>query len=221
MIITIDGPAGAGKSTISKKLASELGFIYLDTGAMYRACALYMLRKGVDIGDESQVIPFLDEINIRFDDQKIFLNSQDVTEEIRTPEIDQAASKISKLQSVREKLTRLQRQIAKGKNIVAEGRDMGTVVFPDAQIKIFLTASAEERAKRRKKQLEEAGQMVSYEIILHQIKKRDKADSTREIAPLKPASDAVVIDSTNIGPEDVILKILKLYKKEEHDRSEL
>ena len=215
MIIAIDGPAGAGKSTISKEVARRLGFTYLDTGAMYRACALYVLSTGEDPSDERKVKDLLADVKIEFQDGRIFLNGEDVSSKIRTPQIDEAASKVSRLKGVREKLTELQRQVARDMDIVAEGRDMGTVVFPDAEVKIFLDASPEERARRRKRQLEEAGKIISFEIILHQIKKRDKADSTREIAPLAAAPDAVVLDTTGMKPEKVVERIIKEADKKE------
>ena len=218
MIIAIDGPAGAGKSTISKEIAKRLGFTYLDTGAMYRACGLYVVSMGEDPSDEKKVRYLLANIKIEFQDSRIFLNGEDVSLKIRTPEIDEAASKISRLKSVREKLTELQRQIAKDKDIVAEGRDMGTVVFPDAEVKIFLDASPEERARRRKRQLEESGQIISFEIILHQIKKRDKADSTRALAPLTAAPDAVIIDTTEMKPESVIERIIDEVDKKRNSK---
>ena len=215
MIVTIDGPAGAGKSTVSKELAKMLGFIYLDSGAMYRACALHMLRKGVDIEDEGQIKRHLDELSIMFRDDKIFLNSEDVSGLIRTPEIDMAASRVSRIREVRLRLTEIQQSIAQDADVVAEGRDMGTVVFPDAEFKFFLTASLGERAKRRKLQLErsEGKDIVPYETILQQIKNRDKFDSLRELAPLKPADEAVVIDSTNLSANEVTKYIINFIEK--------
>jgi len=215
LIITIDGPSGAGKSTIGQEVAQKLGYLFLDTGAMYRACALYMLENGIPLEDEAAVAAALPDVDIDFKNGRVLLNGRDVTNKIRTPEIDQAASKISQLQPVRAKMTALQRKIAAGADAVAEGRDMGTVVFPNANLKVFLTASPEERARRRKKQLDKEGNIISYDIILHQIKKRDKADSDRAIAPLKPAEDSVTIDSTNLSAEEVVEEILKLAKVQE------
>jgi len=215
LIITIDGPAGAGKSTVAKELANRLGFTYLDTGAMYRACGLFMLEHGVRLDDEKGVSALLDQIDIGIENGRVLLNGQDVSEKIRSPQIDQAASQISRIPSVRQKLTALQRKIAQGKDLVAEGRDMGTVVFPKADLKIFLTATPEERAERRKKQLDKEGNIISFDIILQQIKKRDKADSEREIAPLKPADDAVMIDSTRLSAERVVQEIVKLVNRQE------
>ena len=215
MIVTIDGPAGAGKSTIGKEVAKRLGLLYLDTGAMYRACALFMLENGVFPDEDKKVESLLPRLDIRFENGNIFLNGKDVSHKIRSPEIDQAASQISKIPAVREKLTQIQRKIASGTDVVAEGRDMGTVVFPKAEAKIFLTASPEERAWRRKRQLDEQGHIISFDIILRQIKKRDKADTERKIAPLKAAPDALVVDSTRLTAEEVIETIIKFVNRQE------
>ncbi len=215
MIVTIDGPAGAGKSTIGKEVAKRLGLLYLDTGAMYRACALFMLENGVFPDEDKKVESLLPRLDIRFENGNIFLNGKDVSRKIRSPEIDQAASKISQIPAVREKLTQIQHKIASGTDVVAEGRDMGTVVFPKAEAKIFLTASPEERAWRRKRQLDEQGHIISFDIILQQIKKRDKADTERKIAPLKAAPDALVVDSTRLTAEEVIETIIKFVNRQE------
>ena len=215
LIVTIDGPAGAGKSTIGKEVAKRLGLLYLDTGAMYRACALFMLENGVFPDEDKKVESLLPRLDIRFENGNIFLNGKDVSRKIRSPEIDQAASKISQIPAVREKLTQIQHKIASGTDVVAEGRDMGTVVFPKAEAKIFLTASPEERAWRRKRQLDEQGHIISFDIILQQIKKRDKADTERKIAPLKAAPDALVVDSTRLTAEEVIETIIKFVNRQE------
>ncbi len=215
LIVTIDGPAGAGKSTIGKEVAKRLGLLYLDTGAMYRACALFMLENGVSLDDDKKVVSLVPRLDIRFENGNIFLNGKDVSRKIRSPEIDQAASKISQIPAVREKLTQIQRKIASETDVVAEGRDMGTVVFPKAEAKIFLTASPEERAWRRKRQLDEQGHIISFDIILQQIKKRDKADTERKIAPLKPAPDALIVDSTRLTAEEVIETIIKFVNRQE------
>jgi len=214
VIITIDGPAGAGKSSISKALAEKLGLTYLDSGAMYRALALYMLEKGVDINDEAQVNKHLKEVKIDFDNGSVRLDSTDVSHLIRTPEIDAASSAVSRFKAVRQRLTELQKKIGEKGGVVAEGRDMGTVVFPEADFKFFLTASPEERARRRMAQLERKNKnIIKHEIILHQIKNRDKADTMREIAPLRPANDAIIIDSTNLTFDEVLNKILNIIKE--------
>ena len=213
MIITIDGPSGAGKSSVSKELSRRLGFDYLDTGAMYRAVALFMKERGIDLSDRAAVADALKGMKISFEQGRIFLNGRDVSDLIRTPEMDMAASKVSAIPEVRQAMTRLQRSLAAKGDIIAEGRDMGTVVLPNAELKIFLSASAEERAKRRKRQLEEAGQTVSYETILRQIKKRDKNDSNRDIAPLCPAEDAVVIDSSDMDFQQVVEAVVDLANK--------
>ncbi|OCC14927.1 Cytidylate kinase [Dissulfuribacter thermophilus] len=208
-VIAIDGPAGSGKSTIARLLAERLDFQYLDTGAMYRAVALAVHRKNLDPNDEESVRKLLPTLSIDLRGDRTFLNAEDVSHLIRTPEIDLLASTVSKLPCVREFLTKLQRDFAEGRDIVAEGRDMGTVVFPEAPYKFFLTASPEERARRRKKQLETQGEKVLYETILYQIKSRDKQDSGRSIAPLKVAKNAVVVDTTGKTIEEVLTEIIR------------
>ena len=195
---------------MSRELARRLGFDYLDTGAMYRAAALFMKERDIDLSDRTAVAEALKDMEISFEQGRIFLNGRDVSDLIRTPEMDMAASKVSAIPEVRQAMTRLQRSLAAKGDIIAEGRDMGTVVLPNAELKIFLSASAEERARRRKRQLEEAGQTVSYETILHQIKKRDKNDSNRDIAPLCPAEDAVAIDSSHMDFQQVVEAIVDL-----------
>ncbi len=213
MIITIDGPAGAGKSSVSRALARKLGFTYLDSGAMYRALALYMLEKGIDIGDEANVARHLGDAEIFLEDDRVYLDSRDVSHLIRTPEIDQASSAVSRFPAVRDRLTQLQKEMASEGDVVADGRDMGTVVFPWADFKFFLTASTEERARRRAFQLEQEKNILNTEIILKQIKNRDIADSTRAISPLKAADDAIIIDSTDMELHEVIEKILDIIRE--------
>lgn len=208
-IVTIDGPSGAGKSTISRGLAAKLHFTYLDTGAMYRAVGLALERQGVDLNDTESLIKCLDAVELTLipngdDDVLVMLNGEDVSRAIRTPEMGLVASRVSANPVVREKLTALQRQLGEKGGIVAEGRDMGTVVFPQATGKFFLNASAEERARRRQKQLAEKGQTVDYQEILDQINKRDYDDSRRQHAPLKAADDAIIVDSSSMSPEAVI-----------------
>jgi cytidylate kinase len=215
--IAIDGPAGAGKSTIAKTVSKELGYIYVDTGALYRTVGLNALRKGVDTKDAEGVIATLDglEVSLRFVDneQRVFLGEEDVSSAIRQNEVSMAASNVSAIPKVREFLFDLQRDIAKKNNCLMDGRDIGTVVLPDAQIKLFLTASAEARADRRYKELIEKGQTVDYDVILQEIKDRDYQDSHREIAPLKQADDAVLVDSTEMNLQETIDYMLNLIKE--------
>ena len=208
-IITIDGPAGAGKSTISKELARRLGYIYLDTGAMYRAVAWVAGQKGVDDGDEKALSELCSDLRLSFEGDRILVNGEDVSSLIRTLEMDGLSSAVSRVAVVREYLTGMQRELGRQGQLVAEGRDMGTVVFPQAAHKFFLTASARERAKRRKIQLENQGEEVAYEEILAQIEARDLADSTRSIAPLQAAPDCIVIDSSDLTVEDVLERIVR------------
>lgn len=211
MNIAIDGPAGAGKSTIAKEVAKRLGCIYADTGALYRAIALYVISKGVSASDRENVPGLLNgiKLELRFEGglQKVYLNGVDVSDVIRTPEISAGASDVSAIPQVRAFLLDLQRNIARTQNVVMDGRDIGTVVLPDAQVKIFLTASLEERAKRRWLQL---GKKHSYEQILEDIKTRDSNDSNRDAAPLKAADDAVILDSTDMSQLEVAEKILEI-----------
>jgi cytidylate kinase len=212
-IVTIDGPSGAGKSTISRGLAAKLHFTYLDTGAMYRAVGLALARQGIELDDTDALKKCLAGIELTLvpngdDDVRVVVNGEDVSQAIRTPEMGLVASRVSAHPLVREKLTALQRQLGEKGSIVAEGRDMGTVVFPEAACKFFLDASAEERARRRQKQLAEKGQRVDYQEILDQISKRDYDDSRRALAPLKPAPDAILVDSSSMGPEAVIAFML-------------
>ena len=192
--IAIDGPAGAGKSTIAKDVSKRLGYIYVDTGALYRAVGLHMLRRGITAAEPERVEAELKNIDvtIHFQDgnQLVLLNEEDVSGLIRTPEVSMAASTFSALPSVREFLFDLQQELAAHNNVVMDGRDIGTVVLPKAQVKIFLTASPEERARRRFKDLEEAGKAISYEEVLKDVKERDYNDSHRAVSPLLPAADA-------------------------------
>ncbi|MDA8165554.1 MAG: (d)CMP kinase [Desulfobacteraceae bacterium] len=209
-IVTIDGPSGAGKSTISRGLAARLGYTYLDTGAMYRAVGLSLERQGVALDrDEETLARRLAAVELRLApnegaDVQVFLNGEDVSTAIRTPEMGMVASRVSAHPLVRRTLTELQRRLGAPGRIVAEGRDMGTVVFPGAEFKFYLDAAAEVRARRRCEQLRAQGQPVAYEEILAQIVKRDRDDSARALAPLKPAADAVIIDSSGLDIAGVI-----------------
>lgn len=198
--IAIDGPAGAGKSTIAKAAAKEFGYIYVDTGALYRAVGLFVKENGKDTKNEEQIKPLLEKltISLKFIDfeQRVFIENRDVSTLIRTPEISMAASDVSAHLSVRDFLFNLQRDIAAKNNCVMDGRDIATVVLPNADVKIFLTATAEERAKRRYDELIGKGEKVSYDEVLFDVKKRDEQDSNRKIAPLKPAEDSIILDTT-------------------------
>lgn len=210
--IAIDGPAGAGKSTMAKALAKKLNIVYLDTGAMYRGVAYYVLQRGVDPADEANVIPLLDgiEMDIVYENgqQKVVICGEDVTPYIREHYISMAASTVSKIPAVRIKLVELQRAIAAKTPCVLDGRDIGSYVLPNAPYKFFLTASAEERARRRHLELAEKGVKISYEEVLEDIKARDHQDSSRAFAPLKATEDAVIIDTTSLTPEQTIEMIM-------------
>ena len=208
--IAIDGPSGAGKSTMAKLLAERLGLDYIDTGAMYRAVGLKMLREGVTSGEDDleKRLGILDDTVIDFDSGKVTLDGEDVSGLIRTPEISMAASEFSSLGEVREKLVKMQRAIGERKSVVMDGRDIGTNVFKDAEYKFFLTATAEERAKRRVKELIEKGQEANYEDTLKDIEERDYNDSHRKLNPLKKAEDAVEIDTTKLTIEEVVQEML-------------
>lgn len=212
MIIAIDGPSGAGKSTLAKRLAKELRFVYLDTGAMYRALALKVLRQGIDLADDAGVEDLIAATNIDLQETNgnlaVLLDGLDVAAEIRTPEVSQMASKVSALRIVRARMLELQREMGRRGSVVAEGRDIGTVVFPDAEVKIFLDASANERARRRYNELQSAGRAVDYEETLREIEERDKRDSERDLAPLRKAEDALMMDSSSATADEVAAKVL-------------
>jgi len=215
--IAIDGPAGAGKSTIAKAIAKSLKIVYLDTGAMYRAAAYKALQLGIDLLDKTNLASLADNLKIdvqyKNNEQRIILDGEDITESIRTPEISKAASAVAAIPEIRLKLVDIQRSIAKKVNVVMDGRDIGTYVLPDASVKIFLTASVEERAKRRYDELHNKGINDSYADILKDIEERDYKDSTRAFAPLKKAKDAVEIDTTSMSIEEVIERILQIIDK--------
>ncbi len=216
--IAIDGPAGAGKSTIARKVAAELSIIYVDTGAMYRAIGAYAIRKGVDTKDASAVAALLPEISLELtyseeQGQRIFLNGEDVSSEIRLPEMGMAASNVSAIPEVRAFLLEQQRGMAKRQSVIMDGRDIGTVVLPDAEVKIFLTASAEERARRRWKEFSEKGLPDTYEEILADVIRRDEQDMNRPIAPLKQADDAILLDSTALNFAETVEKVKEIIKE--------
>ena len=211
MAVAIDGPAGAGKSTIARILARELGYLYVDTGALYRAVGYFMLNRGADPAAADQVEPLLGDLQVELryvdGEQKVLVNGQDVTGSIRTPEISMAASQVSALPAVRRFLFDLQQNIARENCVIMDGRDIGTVVLPWAQVKIFLTASAEERARRRYEELQEKGVASTYEEVLADMKERDHNDETRAAAPLKAAEDAVKVDTSGETLEQSVARL--------------
>ena len=214
MIIAIDGPAGSGKSTIAKLIAKDIGLVYLDTGAMYRLVTLKALNEGIlgngKLSDLGKIKKLLDNLNIDIKENGFYLDDVDVSEEIRKPIISENVSDIAAIREVREKMVDLQRKFSKSKNVILDGRDIGTVVFPNANLKIFLVADAKERAKRRYKELVEKGENVEIEEIYDNILKRDKIDSTRKESPLKKAKDAVEVDTTFKSIKEVKNEILKM-----------
>ncbi len=213
-IVALDGPAGSGKGTITKKVAEQTGLINIDTGAMYRCVTLEMLKKDVKIEEIEEIKKILDTIEIEFkkenNSDKVYLNKEDVTLQIRSKEVNELVSQVSHIREVRENITNLSRKVAEGKNVIMEGRDIGTNVFPNADVKIYLDATAEERAKRRMKQNMEKGINGDYEEILKNIIFRDNNDKTSPIAPLKQAEDAIYIDSTNMTIEEVKNKVIEI-----------
>lgn len=215
--IAIDGPGGAGKSTLSRAIAKNLGFVYVDTGALYRAVGLYLLRRGVSAEETEKVREELKSLSVdlRFTDgeQRVLLNGEDVSELIRTPEVSMMASAASALPDVRKFLFEQQRALAREHNVVMDGRDIGTVVLPDAQVKLFLTASPEDRARRRYEELLSRGAAVGYEEVLADLKQRDENDSSRAVAPLKPAEDALIVDTTGNTLEQSLELLLKIVKE--------
>ena len=215
--IAIDGPAGAGKSTIAKAVAAKMGIIYVDTGAMYRAMALYMLRKGIDPDDAEKISEQCKEADISIDfrdgQQVVLLFGENVNDMIRTPQVSDMASRTSVNPDVRAKLVQLQQKLGREKDVVMDGRDIGTVVLPDAQAKIFLTASVDVRADRRYKELLEKGQEADYDVIAAQIRERDERDMNREISPLKQAEDAVLVDTSDMTIEEVTQRIMEIIEQ--------
>ena len=215
--IAIDGPAGAGKSSIAKILAKRMGYIYVDTGALYRAVGYFVVSRNISTTNSDAVVACLDSVDVQMKyvdgQQRVFTNGEDVTDKIRTPEISMAASNVSAIPKVREFLFDLQQDIAKNNNVVMDGRDIGTVVLPNADVKIFLTASPEERAKRRYKELIEKGQSAVFEEVLADVITRDHNDSTRATAPLKQADDAVLIDTSDLDFEQSVEALYKIAKE--------
>ena len=217
--IAIDGPAGAGKSSVSRLVAEKLGYTYVDTGAIYRSLAFFMKENSVKIGDENEIKRLLRNFAVDFEVKNglnhVFLNGKDVTSDIRTEEISMNASAVSALPFVREALFQMQRKYADNGGVVMEGRDIATVIMPDAELKIFLTASPENRAKRRKLELEAKGLKVDFEELVKEIRERDIKDSTRAVSPLKQAEDAVLFDNSGINLEQTVDLIVKYAKERE------
>lgn len=212
-VVAIDGPAGAGKSTVARLVAQKIGYRYVDTGAMYRALTLFALQRGVPCDDDDLITALAAEAVIAFNDDgpipSVMLNGRNVSTAIRQPEVSRKVSFVARVSAVRERLTALQRKIALGGRVVMEGRDIGTVVLPDAAYKFFVTASVEERARRRQLELVAAGHPSNIKTLADEIARRDAIDSTRAIAPLKPAPDAVIIDTTQCSIEDVVGMIVR------------
>lgn len=219
MIVAVDGPAGSGKGTVTKRIEKELGFLNLDTGATYRCVALQGLRENASLKDEEKIIKIANDINIEInntgDKDIILLNGEDVSKEIRTKEVTSIVSQVSSIIPVREKMVEVQRKLANGKNVIVEGRDIGTVVFPNADIKIYLDASEEVRAKRRYEENIQNGIDTTYEEVLENVKMRDYNDMHKKVGALKKADDAIVVDSTNLTIDEVVEKIKEIIKKYE------
>lgn len=209
-IIAVDGPAGSGKSTISKIVAKKLGFTYLDTGAMYRMVTYAVLKNAINLENDYELTKLLEEIKLDIEKDKFYLNGEDVSEVIRKEEVTNNVSKVAAIKLVREKLVHMQREISKGKKVILDGRDIGTVVFPQAQLKIFLVASPEERANRRVKEFLDKGIDTNYEKVLEEIKTRDYLDSTRKESPLLQAEDAILLDTSYMNIDEVSEEIIKL-----------
>ena len=215
--VAIDGPSGAGKSSLARRCAAELGFLYVDTGAIYRTVGLAALRRGIDRKDEAQVAAILPELDIalRYEDgeQRMFLNGEDVSRQIRLPEISLCASDVSAHAAVRDYLMETQRRLAREHRVIMDGRDIGTVVLPDAPLKIYLTASAEARAERRMKELAAKGVEQSFDEVLREIVQRDEQDMSREVAPLRRAEDAVLVDTTEIDFEESFRLLCRIIRE--------
>ena len=213
-VVAIDGPAGAGKGTITKEVAQKLNLVNVDTGATFRCVALNMIKENVGLDEEEKIEKILEKINIEMKSNgEIFLNGENVTKKIRENDVNNFVSPVSTIQIVRNKLLEIQRKIAEGKDVIMEGRDIGTTVFPNADVKIYLDATPEERAKRRMLQNKEKGIETSYEEVLENIKDRDKRDSTRKVSPLKKAEDAIYIDSSDMTIDEVVNKVITLIKE--------
>ncbi|MDA8743332.1 (d)CMP kinase [Rubripirellula amarantea] len=213
MIVTIDGPAGAGKSSIARQVAQSIGFDFLDTGAMYRAVTLGAIREQIEWDDLAGLIAFTKKSRINFDCDRVFLNDVDVTEEIRSPTVTSAIRYLADVAEVREELSNQQRIFAENRNLVTDGRDQGTEVFPNATCKIFLTASPDERARRRQAQLQRIGRFMPLDEILAAQRKRDAEDKARPMGALRPADDAIVVDSDGMTTDEVLRKVLQIIQQ--------
>lgn len=213
IIVAIDGPAGSGKSTIAKIIAKKFNFTYIDTGAMYRMITLYLLENNIDFDDLKEIEKALNTVNLDMQGDKFYLNNVDVTTKIREKRINENVSKVASIKIVRSNLVDLQRKVSNNKNVILDGRDVGTVIFPNAQVKIFLIASPEERARRRYKEFLEKKTEITYEEVLNSIKERDHIDSTRDESPFVKADDAIELDSTNLTIDDVVNFISKEIEK--------
>jgi cytidylate kinase len=217
-IVAVDGPAGSGKSTISKVVAEKFNLTYLDTGAMYRMIAFKSLKDGINLDDIDEVVKLLEDVNINMKDGKFYVDGIDVSAEIRTPEITGIVSKVAAIKEVRVKLVDLQRKISHGKNVILDGRDIGTVVFPKANLKVFLVASPEERAKRRVLDFKNKGIEEKFEDVLSEIIRRDEFDSNRKESPLKKADDAIEIDTSFMNIDEVVGAISKLVEERNNEK---
>ena len=209
MIITIDGPAGAGKSTVAKLLAKRLGFEFLDTGAMYRAVTVAALRAGIDLHDQNDLARLVESLRIELPGERVLLDGEDVTAEIRAPQVTAASGPIASNRVVRERLVEWQRRIALGRDMVCEGRDQGTIVFPQAECKFFLSADPKERARRRLRELQARGEKTTFNEVLATQEARDARDAARDIAPMVPAADAVLLDTTDLPLDEVVARMVQ------------
>ena len=223
-VVAIDGPAGSGKGSVTKIVGEKIGLINIDTGAMYRSVALNMIREKIELNDTEKISKLLDNIKLDFkkDEEvmRFYLNGEEVTDEIRSKEVNEIVSQVSHIPLVRERMVDLQRKIANGKHVIMEGRDIGTNVFPNADVKIYLDATPEERANRRYKQNIEKGINIPYEEVLQNVIFRDNSDKTSDVAPLKMAEDAILVDSTNIPIEEVVKKIIEIIEKVKDKRND-